>query len=498
MKSRHLGPALFVLLASTSASWAAATPEQAAELVKTFQTYLGPTPGVVTVTPAGDGYDVSLDVSPYLKEVPTTGFTATVDPYKFTITPIESGKWAFTQSGPYKASASVPGTMNFDLSIADMQMEGTYDSNLFVFLDSKYSISKLTTSQTNSDAESKIVTSSSSVIESISGTSSSKDLGNGLVDSDGIMTYTGATTNSKVEVPPELAAMMPNLNYTGTAAKGEYTTKLTGLASRPVMELIAWGFAHPSKELALKNQAELKEKLLAALPIFGSLESTSTFDNLVIDSGYGQFTMASAGVNVGLNGAVKDGRFSEGLSFTGFKMPDNLLPPWSKGLVPTTLKLGFDVTDFDMETPARKFITEMDLNNADPVPPGSEAAYITAFAPKNSVQLTLPSGEISSDLYSITYESTSTISFAGLPQVNAKIRMKGLDAVITQLQQAAADPMAQQGMAMLFAAKGVSKTDGDGVVWDITVTPDGKAMVNGTDLSAMLGAMSPPPPAPAQ
>jgi hypothetical protein len=50
----------------------------------------------------------------------------------------------------------------------------------------------------------------------------------------------------------------------------------------------------------------------------------------------------------------------------------------------------------------------------------------------------------------------------------------------------------------LFAAKGVSKSDGDGVLWEVTVSPDGKAMVNGTDLSAMMGAMSPPPPAPAQ
>jgi hypothetical protein len=496
MKSRHFAPALFLLLASTSTSWAAATPEQAAEILKSFETYLGQKPGVVTVTPAGDGYDVALDPTPYFKDVPTPGFTATVDAYRFKITPTESGKWAFTQSGSYKASASVPGAMSFDLSVADMQMEGTYDSNLFVFMDSKYTISKLTTSQTNSDPTTKIVTSSTSTFDSIVGSSSSRDAGNGLVDSDGVATFTGAATSAKVEVPPEMAAMMPNLNYTGTTTKGEYTTKLTGLASRPVMELVAWGLAHPSKELVLKDQAQLKEKLLAALPLFGSLESTSTFENLAIDSGYGQFAMASAGVNIGLNGAVKDGRFAEGINMTGFKMPDNLLPPWSKGLVPSTVKLGFDVTDFDMETPARKFITEMDLNAAEPVPPGSEAAYMAAFAPKNSIQLKLPAGEISSELYSITFDSTSTINFAGLPQVNAKIRMTGLDAVIAQLQQAATDPTAQQGMAMLFAAKGVSKPDGDGVVWEITVSPDGKALVNGTDLSAMMGAMSPPPPQP--
>lgn len=493
MKPRLLGSALFLLLATTSNSWAAATPEQAAEILKSFQTYLGSEPGVITVTPAGDSYDVALDFAPYLKKVETPGFTAAVDPYLFKITALDGGKWAYVSSGPYKASMSVPGTMNFDMLAADVQMEGTYDANLFAFLDSKYTVSKFSMAQINSDPESKIVTNSTTVIDSITGSSVAKDAGNGLADSDGVFSFAGATTSTKIDVPPELAAMMPILNYTGKMASGEYKTKMTGLASRPVMELVAWAFAHPSKELVLKDQAQLKEKLLAALPIFGSMESISTFESISIDSGYGQFTMASAGANIGLNGAVKDGRFAESFSMNGFKMPDNLLPPWTKGLVPTTFKFGFDVTGFDMETPARKFIAEMDLTQPEPVPAGSEAAYMAAFAPQNSIQLNMPAGEISSDLYSITYESTSTINFAGLPQVAAKIRMTGLDAVIAQLQQAAADPMAQQGMAMLFAAKGVSKQDGDGVIWDITVSPDGKALVNGTDLSAMMGAIAPPP-----
>jgi hypothetical protein len=493
MKSRYLGPALFLLLASTSSTWAAATPEQAAELLKTFQTYLGQKPGVVTVTPSGDGYDVALDVTPYVKDSQTPNLTAAIDPYKFKITAIESGKWAFSQSGPFKASATIPGSMTWELSMADMKMQGTYDSNLFVFLDSTYSISQLKTAQTNTVAESQIKTESSSTVEQIAGTSSSKDLGNGLVDSDGVMTLTGMTTNSKMEVPPDLASLMPNVNYSATATKAEYTTKITGLASRPFMDLVAWGFEHPSKELVLKDQAVFKQKLLAAIPFFNSLQSDSTFDNIKVETGYGPFAVASAGVNVGLNGAVKAGRFAEAFSYSGFKMPENLLPGWSKGLVPNTVKIGFDVSDFDVETPARKFITEMDLSKPEPVPPESNAAYMAAFAPKNSIQLNLPAGEITSDLYSITFDSTSTINFAGLPQVNAKIRMKGLEAVIAQLQQAPTEPMAQQAMAALFAAKGVSKPDGDGVVWEITVSPEGKALVNGTDLSAMLGAMTPPP-----
>jgi hypothetical protein len=70
--------------------------------------------------------------------------------------------------------------------------------------------------------------------------------------------------------------------------------------------------------------------------------------------------------------------------------------------------------------------------------------------------------------------------------------MTGMEAVIAQLQQAAADPTAQQAMAGLFAAKGIGKVDGDKTVWDITMGADGKLFVNGTDISAMTG-MAPPP-----
>jgi hypothetical protein len=495
MKSRHLCPTLFILLASTTTSWAAATAEQAADILKSFQTYMGTEADVVTVTPDGEGYEITLDPAPYLKKITTPGFTSAVDPYSFKVTPKGDGQWSVTTDGPYKATASVPGTMSFDLSIANMEMEGTYDESLFAFTDSTSTMTKLTLAQTNSDPTTNLSTSTSTVVDLISSTSTGTEGEAGTVDSESEVQITGVVTSTKAEVPPEMAGMSPFLNYSANLAKGSYTSNFKGLAARPIMELIAWGFEHPTKELALKDQAQLKEKLLAALPLFASLESSGTFEDIKIDSDRIPITIATAGSYVKMNGAVKTGKAGEGINITGFKMPDNLLPPWTKGLVPSTVKFGFEVNDFDAETPVRKFITEMDVSATDPVPPGSEAAYMAAFAPKNSIQLELPSGEISSDLYSLTFESTSTINFAGLPTVSAKIHMKGMEAVIAQLQQAATEPMAQQGMAMLFAAKGVSKPEGEGVVWDISVSPDGKALVNGTDLSAMLGGLSGQPPA---
>ncbi len=494
MKTRQLVPALFILLSTTSSSWAAATAEEAARILASFQTYIGTEPGVVAVTPAGDGYDISFDFTPYLKKIEQPGFLSAVDPFRFTATPAGDGTWAVASSGPYKAKAEAPGLFSFDMQVADMQWKGTYDENLFTFTENNYTISKLAMNQSNTDPSTQMLTSTVYTIDAITGSGTAKDVGNGLVDSDGVVTLSGLVSANKIQLPPELASQgMPDLSYTANIAKTEYTTRLAGLASRPMMDLLAWAFAHPSKELVLKDQAQLKEKLLAALPLFGSLQSDGKYENATVDTSYGQFAMGNGGFSVGMNGAVKDGRFAESFEMDGFKMPDNLLPPWTAGLIPKKVKLGFDVSDFDLETPTKKFITEMDIAADEPVPPGSEEAYMAAFAPKNSILLGIPSGEISSELYSITYEGSSTINFAGLPVVNAKVRMTGMDAVIAKLQQEAADPTAQQGMAMLFAAKGISKADGDGVVWDITMSPEGKMLVNGTDMSAMMGAVAPPP-----
>ena len=104
-------------------------------------------------------------------------------------------------------------------------------------------------------------------------------------------------------------------------------------------------------------------------------------------------------------------------------------------------------------------------------------------------------GEISSPTYVLTYEGAITASFAGLPTGKATVKLKGMDAIMSKLQEAGGDPMAQQGMAALVGAKGLGKADPDGsLVWVIESTPTGQVMVNGLDMSAMMGMAPPPQP----
>ncbi len=495
MITRKLGLGLFILLATSTAGFAAATAEDAASILASIQTYIGKEPGVVTVTPDGDGYDISLDVMPYLNKITEGGFTAKAAPYHFKAVPQGNGLWAVTSSGPYSLSASVPGKFSFALESPKVEWNGTYNDTLYAFMDSNYNISKLSISQTQTDPNSKIVTNGASAIDSMVGKGTATDVGNGLIDSEGSLTFTGLVSSTTIEMPPEMVqAGSPNINYVANMAKGSYVTTAKGLFSKPLMDVAAFFVSHPSKEMMIKDQAVLKEKLLATLPFFTAIQSDGTFENLSVDTSYGKFVMAGGGSGVGLSGAVKDGHAGESFEISGFTLPEGLpLPPWSKGLIPTKIKLGFEVSGFDLEAPTRKFITEMDVSKPEPVPPESNAAYLAAFAPTNGIKLTIPQGEITADLFSLTYEGTSDISFAGLPKVNAKFRMTGMDKVIAQLQQAATDPTAQQGMAMLFAAKGIAKADGDAITWEVTMSPEGKLLVNGTDFSAMMGAISPPP-----
>jgi hypothetical protein len=497
MKTRKLASALFILLASSTASFAQATADEAAKIQASMQAYFGSEPGVVTVTPAGEGYDITLDPAPYIKKMNVPDLTANVVGLKINAVSKGENLWAVSSNAPLSMDINIPKIFSLKLGTGAMQWTGTYDSNLLAFLDSQAKITDMNFTQSQVDPSTGMITTSETKVAEATATTNFKDMGNGAVDGTMQMTYTGWAGLTKIESPAaDGGAPTPALSFTTNFNKLNYDSTATGQIARPVAELLAYFVALPNPEAIKQDQAKLKEKLLAALPLFSSITGKMTIEGMTIGTPLGNFTADGGGLNVAMNGVTKDGRLMEEFEVSGFKMPDTLpLPPWTKGLVPTKMKIGFDVSDFDADAPVRKFITEMDLNQPDPVPPGSEAAYLAAVAPKSTIKLGLPAGEITSELYSLTYEGSSDISVVGgMPSVKAKFAMKGMDAVIAQLQQAGADPMAQQGMAMLFAAKGMGKAEGDTTIWDIDFN-GAKLMINGTDMTSMMGALGGQPPA---
>lgn len=479
-----------LLLATVStAALAAATQDEADRVRTAMQVYLTAAPGVVDVRPDGDNYIMTLDATPLLAKIPQDSFTAKIDPVVLTLTPKGNGQWDVIQSGPWGMSWNAPGISSFDAKAASYEWNGVFDENIVAFLNGTYALKGITFTQVITDPASQTKTSSASSVESWSGTTTGTARADGAVDSQSTMSFSGVTTASTTELPAGMAASGPPMDYSANIAGGGYTSNIKGFKSKAILDLVAWFVARPSKELLIRDQAQLKDKLAAALPLWENLDSSGSYDNGTVTTALGQFGFGSAGGAVTLNGVTKDGLFREALSLTGFTIPPGIAPPWTEGLVPNTIKLDFAVSGFDLEAPVKMALAQVDFSKDPPLPPDAAMLYLPAFAPNNSVNVKLAEGEISSPTFKITYDSDMVVGFAGFPTGKATIRMTGMDAVLAKVQGAAAtDPMAQQAMGGLVAAKGFGKAEADGsLVWVVDVAAPNKVMINGVDMSAFMG-----------
>lgn len=491
MITRRILAASLFLAGASSAALAAATSEEAARITTSLQTYLGSEAGVVTVAPQGDDYIVTLNAAPYIAKIKTPGVKVNVDPVVLTIRPKGNGQWDVTQTGPFAMNWDLDGISNVNAKVAEQNWTGVFDEASASFLTSTYELKGMTIDQVMTDPTTKSKTTSSSVYESWSGTSTSTPRGDGAIDATSTINISGVVSKSSSDIP----GGQP-LAYTVNAGKSESTSTAKGLRSKAILDLLAWFVAHPSKDLIAKDQQQLKDKLTAALPLWESIESNSVMNEMSVVTAIGNFALPSANVSVGMNGISKDGRLREAFGVTGFAIPPGISPPWTEGLIPSTIKVDFTIDGVDLESPAKLFLSQADLSKDPVIPAGSEPAYLAAFAPTNTMKITLAGGEFTSSTYSLTYDGAFVVNFMGAPTGTATIKMKGLDDVIAKVQAAAAsDPTAQQAMGGLVAFKGFGKAEADGSTsWAIDMSQPGKLLVNGIDVSAMAGLAPPPAP----
>lgn len=492
MITRRIFAASLLLASASANALAAATPEEAARITASLQTYFGSEPGVVAVAAQGDDYVVTLNPAPYIAKINQPGVKITVDPVVLTVRPKGNGQWDVSQKGPYGFAWSVPDLSTFEGRIADQTWTGVFDEATASFLSSTYAIKNFTINQTMTDPATRALTNTATVYESWTGTSTATPRPDGAVDSTGTMEIAGVVSAAKTEAAPGAAA--PPLNYSISNAKTGYVNSVKGMKSKAIVDLVAWFVAHPSKDLIVKDQQQLKDKVLAALPLWESVQSDATMTDTAVATAVGSFALPTANINIGMNGVSKDGKLRQAFGVSGLTIPPGIAPPWADGLIPHTFKLDLTAEGVDLEAPVRLFVAQADLAKDPPIPAGSEPAYLAAFAPSNSMKVSLQAGEISAAAFALTYDAAFTVNFAGLPTGTATIRMKGLDDVIAKVQAAAAsDPSAQQAMGGLVAFKGFGKAEADGgMIWAVDMTQPGKVLVNGIDVSAIAG-MAPPP-----
>lgn len=475
-------------LAPVSAAWAVpATDAGAARLKGVFESYLGATEGVVSVTPQGESYALKIDPAPKLALLPKDKAQATVSVLTYVLTDNGDGTWGVSEDQALNWSLTVPGLIEQKAS-ARLQSTGIWDESLpglreqtavmtdYVVDSVQYGPPAAVGDAPVDPAAAPVVISrdhqSTDRIEMVLTGTPGKS---GGMDQAMTMTATGLTQRQEAAFMPGTDPVVVEVSapgYDGTGlAKGVRTEGLLGLLS--------WAVAHPSEELVKASQDGLRDKLAAAMPLWDDLSVDAHIRDMKITSPVGEFGLASVKVGIGMSGATSDGRLQEKLLLSGLTVPQGSLPDWAVPILPQEVTLDFAASDFDLAAPARLIIEGFDLNAPEPLGQLTPEQMQTALLPDGKALLKIAPSQIKGDGYQIDYRGDLSAGPTVPPIGAAMITATGLDKVETAL--AAAPPeQAAQPLMLLRMARAMAKPGASGEnVWDIQMPEGGPLSVNG-------------------
>lgn len=474
---------LFLLAGTSVHALAAATPEDAARVTAALQAYFGAEPGVVTVTPAGDSLALTIDLGPHIAKVKDHAVSASVTPIEMTLTDQGGGKWKVDQDQAFALKFNVEGAADISVNIGSIKGTGVYDEALGAFESSNTEIAQMALDETITD---KGMT--TKVAYTIGAIKVESQMAQGEGGADGTSKYTFTDLKETINVPAAPDGSSPPLDFTLSSPSGYQDVVMKGLRSKAVTELVAWFVANPSEELIKSKQAELKNKLRAALPLWTNMSGTASLDTLSVNTMLGQFGFDKADVYVTMNGILDEGYLQEKISLSGLQVPQGIVPPWATSLVPSHLTFDFNFSGFNLAQPARMIIDTLDLGKDPPLPEGFEQQLMGAFMPTMAVKIGLGPSEVVGPIYHLKAEGAMNAGPMSMPSGQATIMLKGIDELMAALQAAPPEMGMQQAAPVGIMAKGMAKTEADGFLsWKIESTPEGGVLINGTDVSKIGG-----------
>ena len=503
-----LRAALLATLACTPAASRAAdvTPAQAealeGQLRAYFSTLAGPDVPVkrspIRVIPEGDHFSLSLPLEGGTSSGPTA--PAVLGEAR----PIDGGRWALdhlhiTSPATFTTNTRVPATegqkapgataqpsrpgtpaakpaatttipVTYTLTYAEQDGTGTWDP------------AYATPSVLNSSSRGFRLEASgpgiqqTTTLDRSAGTITLRPAGGDRVDFVMDATGDGYALTSRSPAAPGIDAKAGKVRVTG-----EMTGVSRDRASVFIPALIRVGNARKAGQPAATKTGADKAAIEALIQAMQGLASamtlTETIDALQVHAGGFDGTFAQ--VRVGVDGSA-DAGFLTGrmdLALDGLALAGMPLGP-VQDLLPQRIALRPVVS----HVATKEFLQLLRAQMEDPSGGPGQPDMATLFS-QGGVKAGLES--FSFDVGGATFAGTASADILGAGQASGagQVTAAGWDVLFTRIQNT---PELAQGIPAMVFAKGIAKTVGDRLVWDITFR-DNKLLVNGTDLSQMAG-----------
>ena len=431
----------------------------------------------VRVTPAGDAYRFELPVT---GPVGNTGWVITGEPIAAIAKPVENGSWTITSielPTPLHADRSeAPDGKPYSwmLALAGQQFHGRFDPTL----------------ATSSHFDGRLH-GYSSLSETAAGTHSShydSYVWNGgwVPAGDRRVTVSHQVQGHNLTVFIDAASR----NRTVTATVGSISSsgrierlsfERLGDIVRTVSGLVpsamqAAGTAAAPKSISPADRTRLHALVAALRDLLGGVQAQTKMERIGVDIGGQRGTLAS--LTIGSHAAAPGGMLDASLNLAveGFDSP--LVPPGPlHGYLPHRVAL----TPRLSGVPAGDLMSLLDraIDDADKDSLQAQALGLLAKGP-----LKVGLEDVAMDLGAATLKANGSVTVAALNDIkgSARIDATGLD---TLIHSANTVPELASAAPFLIMLKGIGEQKGDTTTWNVTYA-DGHAMVNGTDLSALM------------
>lgn len=467
----------------------------AKELAETLSKYVGKTAienGIVNVVPEGNSYRVTFSSANLLESLPKQDyFKGDFGEYSLLTKPLSDGSWDVSSTMMPAGSVEMTtpnGPESVQWSVGNANISGIFDPKIGAFSKASFSYGSFKMKSTSPTQD--IEASAKSAKGEMSGsaaTAGGVDFSNVQTASDFQETMIikapapaddAATDDSAAipapAVPAEPLKVVIRGSELGANAEGK------GFRNLELLDLWAFFIAH-SEEKTLRDpeQAELKTKLLAALPLWDKLSGTYRFADLDVETPLGPFAAKHISQELNFDGISKSGGYHYALRTNDLKYPSLPIPEWSVQFLPTDVELAFGTEGVDLDSIAKAAIVDMDLNREKPFSDEFEASTAAAFM-MNPPKVVINKSLIRTADTELTVEGE--VSFTALkPESRTTWEMTGFDAALDRLTKASEqEPEIKNYIVFAKLAKdfGTQLPNGH-IQWIVDQKADGSVNING-------------------
>ncbi len=472
------------LLGGASHGFAAeATSEEAQRLVGLFHQYLGTPqagePDFVTVEPQGDAYRVTLDLPELARPFEPLGLAIDEAKLSLAVEPLPDGTWRVSDVGMPSPLTARFGETKVTYRWDGVTIDGVFDPALGAFTHWDNTIASTNTSSKGPSAQSEMQA-GEQVIKG-----SATDDGNGAADVTMQLTGQDLTMHQTVTSPdisPDVAAMF-DLSYDVNGIEGDVSVDSLEAAKLNAL----WAYGMSQRNASSHDNQEIRELLTGLLPIYRHLQESGTLHGLRISTAMGEFGVQEASGSLALPGIIPDGEADIALKLAGGSYPQELVPAWAQRFVPDEVQLAFNVSGFNLDAPARRLISQLDVNASPPLDKATLADALALLTPEGNARLTLAPSSITSSLLTLRLGGEMTLD-AAAPTGSLEITAVGLGDAIAAVSGAAGDPAATQVLGILGLAQALGKPTSDGATYFlIEMKEDGSVSVNGQTMGQAPG-----------